>query len=302
MQKGIGAIYILVILALLILAGSVGYVYMQPEKEVPKPFESKMTKGIEVGITDKQKLVTALVQKDYDAISNLLGDSITWVLEASECCGDIDRDEALKRVRQKLEAQQYQFNQESPTIVAVREYFKKYPKFGICSQSNVIVIGVMDDHALTFCTKNGRVQMIREASTLREYGIVATEEMKETGNLSLPISCINGQEGMPVITSLSSYFGSIGTKLEIDGCNFLGFEGNKNAWIENSQGIAGILRIETGSTGKLLKVTLKSPLCQNDTSYSGLPCGSWVDLIPGTYKIYTMPWGKKSNEVSFTIQ
>ena len=154
--------------------------FIQPEKEVLKPFESKMTKGTEVGITDEQKLVTALVEKDYDAISNFLGNPITWALEASECCGNMDKDEAIKRVRQKLEAQQYQFNQESPTIVSMRGYFKKYPEFDICSQSNVI--GVMDDHALTFCIKSGRVQMIREASTLREYGIVATEAKDEAAD------------------------------------------------------------------------------------------------------------------------
>lgn len=34
MQKGIGTIHILVILALLILVGSIGYVYMYPKKEL----------------------------------------------------------------------------------------------------------------------------------------------------------------------------------------------------------------------------------------------------------------------------
>lgn len=41
MQKGIGTIQILVILALLILAGSLGYVYLQPKQEAPKPLESE---------------------------------------------------------------------------------------------------------------------------------------------------------------------------------------------------------------------------------------------------------------------
>ena len=46
---------------------------------------------------------------------------------------------------------------------------------------------------------------------------------------------------------------------------------------------------------------IEDKVCKQDNSYSGKPCTSWLNLIPGTYKIYTMPWGKKSNEVSFTI-
>ena len=124
---------------------------------------------------------------------------------------------------------------------------------------------------------------------------------KVTPPLSLPTTCIDKQEGVPVITSLSSNSGPVGVKFEIRGCNFSGFEGDKNAWIENTQGVKGLLYGEVGSTDKLLKVTLKSALCQTDTSYSGLPCREWLVLIPGVYKIYIMPLGKKSNEANFSI-
>jgi len=115
-------------------------------------------------------------------------------------------------------------------------------------------------------------------------------------------TCRDEPEGTPVITSLSGYFGSVGAKLEIMGCNFSGFEGDKDAWIENSQGVKGLLRGEAESTSKLLKITLNSPLCQKDTSYSGLPCDAWLNLTPGAYKIYALPWGKKSNEINFKIK
>lgn len=124
---------------------------------------------------------------------------------------------------------------------------------------------------------------------------------------SLPSSCVDQLhgsaqlKGSPVITALSVYSGTVGTKIEIQGCNFAGFEGDKNAWIENAQGQKGLLYGETGSTAKSLKITLKSPLCQKDTSYSGLPCDTWLTLTPGAYKIYTAPWGKESNKVEFTI-
>ena len=119
---------------------------------------------------------------------------------------------------------------------------------------------------------------------------------------SLQTACKDEQQGTPVITSLSSYSGSVGTKLEIRGCNFSGFESDKNAWIENSQGVKGLLYGEAESTAKLLKVTFKSPLCQADNTYSGLPCNAWLTLTPGVYKIYVMPWGKESNKVSFTVK
>lgn len=123
-----------------------------------------------------------------------------------------------------------------------------------------------------------------------------------SANLALPTTCKDEPKGVPIITSLSNYSGSIGARIEIRGCNFSGFEGDKNAWIENDQGVKGILYGEDGSTSKLLKVTLKSPLCQNNNSYSGLSCDAWLTLNTGTYNIYTFPWNKKSNEVNFTIK
>lgn len=132
------------------------------------------------------------------------------------------------------------------------------------------------------------------------------EAMKKAGSeadiANLPTTCKDEQGGTPVITSLSSYSGSVGTKLEINGCNFAGFEGDKNAWIHNEKGEKGILYGEAGSSSKLLKVTLKSPLCQKDTSYSGLSCDSFLTLTPGYYRIFVIPWSKVSNTVSFIIK
>ena len=46
---------------------------------------------------------------------------------------------------------------------------------------------------------------------------------------SLPTTCVDQSETKAVITSLSSYSGPVGTSLEVRGCNFAGFEGDKNA-------------------------------------------------------------------------
>ena len=108
-------------------------------------------------------------------------------------------------------------------------------------------------------------------------------------------------EPIPVIDSISLDSGPIGSLIEIQGENFSGFEGDLNAWIENTEGIEGIIYGEAGSNNNLIKFTLNSSYCQIDTSYSGLTCPDFIYLTPGTYKIYVMPWGQKSNEVVFTV-
>lgn len=113
----------------------------------------------------------------------------------------------------------------------------------------------------------------------------------------------------PVITSLSSSSGPIGSVLEIRGCNLSSFEGDLEVTFENSDGKKIILTDKSGSYSKtvdtLIKVVVKEPCAQGETVYglySGIPgvC-NYMPFTPGTYKVYTTPWGKKSNEVSFTV-
>jgi hypothetical protein len=120
--------------------------------------------------------------------------------------------------------------------------------------------------------------------------------------------CFDGEKCLPIettpapsIDSISPSSGPIGTIIEIRGKNFSGFEGDLDAWIENNQAVKGIIYGETGSNVDLIRFTLKSSFCQIDTSYSGLPCSGFLNITPGTYKIYVAPWGQKSNEVTFTV-
>lgn len=123
----------------------------------------------------------------------------------------------------------------------------------------------------------------------------------ESASSTQSIVCVDKPEGKPVITSLSTNSGVTGTTLEIHGCNFTGFEGDMIAWIKNSNGVVGLLRGEEGSNSKLLKVTLKPSLCQDDVSYSDQACDAFLKLIPGKYSIFVSPWGNGSNELEFTI-
>ncbi len=115
------------------------------------------------------------------------------------------------------------------------------------------------------------------------------------------VGCVDEVEGTPIITSISTNSWTVGTKIVIRGCNFSGFEWDKNVWIENNQGVKWIIYWETWSTSNLLNITLNAQLCQTDTTYSGLACDSWITLVPWDYKIYVNPWWKQSNIINFTV-
>jgi hypothetical protein len=118
---------------------------------------------------------------------------------------------------------------------------------------------------------------------------------------NVPI-CKPDESEVTAIYSLSSSSVSIGDTIKISGCNLRGFEGDKNIWIENSAGVKGILYGTRDADNENIQVTLTSPVCEADNSYSGLPCKNWLTLTPGVYKIYTIPWDKASNEVSIKIK
>ena len=107
----------------------------------------------------------------------------------------------------------------------------------------------------------------------------------------------------PVIKSISPVSGPIGTIVELRGSNLAGFEGDLDAWIKNDAGEKAFLP-GIGSTPRAdqtIRVKIESSLCRSNNSYSGKPCTSYLPITPGVYKIYTEPWGKKSNEMKFTV-
>lgn len=137
----------------------------------------------------------------------------------------------------------------------------------------------------------------------------------EVAPAQAPTTCIRGRlqnppvDLPPVITSLSNSSGPIGSVLEIKGCNLAGFEGDLDVTFEKSDGTKVVLTDKFGTYAStqdtLIKVSVKEPCAQGETvvgNYSGVQqkC-NYVPLTPGTYKLYTMPWGKKSNEMTFTV-
>ena len=113
----------------------------------------------------------------------------------------------------------------------------------------------------------------------------------------------------PLITSINPTSGPVGTIVQIKGKNLSGFEGDLGATFVQANGMKYSLVDKFGdypkTAGSLIAVVVKEP-CEKGTTviadYSGKPytC-EYNPILPGVYKVYTEPWGKKSNEVSFTV-
>ncbi len=111
-------------------------------------------------------------------------------------------------------------------------------------------------------------------------------------------------ETAPVIDSIKPDNGPVGTVVTITGQNLAGFEGDLDAWIENAAGERAYLPAYGPSafprTDQII-VQIAEKLCRENNSYSGNPCSSYLNITPGSYKIFTAPWGKESNRVNFRV-
>ena len=117
------------------------------------------------------------------------------------------------------------------------------------------------------------------------------------------------QETTPKIDSIVPMTGPKGITVEIKGTGLSGFEGDLNVFFERADGKKIMLTDTLGdyvkTADKLIRVKVAEP-CQKGEKvigeYSGIEtvC-DYAELTPGYYKVYTEPWGKKSNVVGFTI-
>jgi len=147
---------------------------------------------------------------------------------------------------------------------------------------------------------------VQAPTTTIQPNTVATTTADMELKQSLPISCTqdpNGNGTPVVITDVSPFTVSVGGVLTVKGCNFSGFEGDKDLWIENIQsGIKGILYSKPGSTASMMMFDIPNQTCQQNNSYSGDPCTAYLPITPGQiYKIYTAPWGNFSNTVMIKV-
>lgn len=138
---------------------------------------------------------------------------------------------------------------------------------------------------------------------IKMYDKAGLESLLKTVIASAVYRELGGTPATPSISSISPSSSKVGDIIDIKGVNFAGFEGDKNAWIENSSGVKGIVYgMIPDSTNNLIRFKLESHYCTKDNSYSGLDCKEYLTIVPGIYDIYVYPWGKMSNKVKFTVR
>jgi hypothetical protein len=114
----------------------------------------------------------------------------------------------------------------------------------------------------------------------------------------------------PSVSSIIPDSGSLGTSVELKGYNLLSNRGEQNIVIENSNGDKAYLGF--GNTTHLnisekyvsMKFDLSEKVCKDFATDAGLPCKSWMAIVPGEYKIYVIGPSYEfftSNKVNFTI-
>lgn len=124
------------------------------------------------------------------------------------------------------------------------------------------------------------------------------DPLKETIDYSNNYFTITTQ---PSITSILPNSAGLGSTITVTGTNLCGFESDRNLVIENSAGQKGVVYGSSDSTCNVINFTLADKYCTTDMSYIGLPCPSYINIVAGTYNIYSRTPSGTSNRVSFSI-
>ncbi len=158
----------------------------------------------------------------------------------------------------------------------------------------------------------GYVTLVKKPASTEQLQPNSSQNTQLAPLPSLPTTCTDQQEATPVITSISPASGPVGTKVQIRGCNFTGFEGDLDAVFVRSDGAEIPLYGGTWSPGyggaergKLIMVTVQSYCASGSETgrYSGITSScKTVQATPGVYRVYVTAWGKKSNAATFTIK
>lgn len=128
---------------------------------------------------------------------------------------------------------------------------------------------------------------------------IAVDKNNNIGRINTSVAVGSSQPAIINIVPGSMAF--TGTTITVNGTNLCGFESDKNLWIENSVGQKGVIYGLNGSTCNTIKFVLADKYCTTDNSYSGLPCSSYLSIVPGTYNIFAQPWGTVSNKVQLKV-
>jgi hypothetical protein len=124
-------------------------------------------------------------------------------------------------------------------------------------------------------------------------------ETAEIACSALARLCIDSTQ--PSITSILPTPATVGSNIIVTGKNLNGFEGDKNIWIKNGAGQKGIIYGERDNLTTTIKFTLADKYCAVDTSYSGVPCPSYITITPGSYLVFVENQNGISNTLNFKV-
>jgi hypothetical protein len=111
----------------------------------------------------------------------------------------------------------------------------------------------------------------------------------------------------PILANVTPTNGQTPLNLKIVGRNLRGFEGDIHFYLENKAGQKAVILVQENSvtqtsTGdQQVEFEVKQQMCTEILTYKGGECSSFLIIEPGMYKIYTAPWGQKSNKFDFIV-
>jgi len=115
---------------------------------------------------------------------------------------------------------------------------------------------------------------------------------------------VNDGTNTPTIDSITPAQLQVGTPVTIQGKYLNGFEGGTDIWFENTAGESGVIEASSYAPAGAasLTLTLPSRLCRQSMGESGAPCPSYLDVSPGSYKVFVKAWSFSSNKVSVVVK
>jgi ketosteroid isomerase-like protein len=304
-KKGFVIPLIIAIIALLGIGGG-AYVYVNKKsaeklensfKEIAKNQVATTTNTSERSSTTEpvrlEEFEKTINNGDLNSIKKYFSDKVYVVLDGSSCCGEQDVNYFISNALSGIKGASFVFDQNDLLV-------KEYLDYKIHLDGDLI-IGVQSNSL----TNTKKVIAYRVSGNKIVYFVISDFITKLTSENSTPAS---------IITSISTSSGPIGTSIDIFGHNFAGFEGDLGVDIENEVGKTAYIfsslaggyptLYKTIYPGKeLIRITIPDKVCETaySDSYSGNPCKSFMEIVPGTYKISVKGNSERSNVVMFTV-
>lgn len=232
-----------------------------------------------------------IIQPSYPVASTSISDATIEVTSiVGKCATRTDVQQSSVK-SQKIGDATFTVSKGTATVAGATSAFTEYKteKNTVCYKATLTINSKTSSNAKITETTN---------STIADLGVQFASLMSTftIGSITAPKT--------PVISSITPAQGPVGTVVTIQGYNLAGAEGALDAWILNGQEELGYLEhFGKSAYPDTTKITIKIPAkaCTTNNIASGKPCEKFINITPGQYSIFTKPFGKSSNIVSFTV-